>query len=218
MTLPQKKHRLKARCKANKLPIARGFRWQVNRRGKPCIATLKGYQRFVGIPASGWFDQATLDALFPARFRKRIAAIARREIGVHETSANWGPRIQQYLAAAGIAFPTAWCAAFAIWLLHRAGYRGDLPTRPAWVPDWAEWARKSGRAIAWIKARNGDFVAINWPGTDPGPDHIAVVVGNLLLLKRLLTIGGNEGDAVRRGWRPYSYAHTVIRVDRYARR
>jgi hypothetical protein len=218
MTVRRMKYRLYRRCRANRLPIAKGFRWRTNKVGKPCVTTLKTYQKFVGIGPTGEFDRRTMDALFPAQFRHRIAALARQEVGVAETSPNWGPRIKQYLAAAGITFPTAYCAAFCVFLLHKAGYRGDLPKLLGWVPSWAEWARKTGRAIAKVLARKGDFVCINWPGTDATPDHIAVVTGNLGVLKRLTTIGANESDAVREAWRPFSQAHTVIRVDRYRRR
>ncbi len=212
------KYRLYRRMKANKLPLAKGFHWRTNRIGEPCRQTLKAYQKFVGVQQSGEFDRRTLDALFPARFRARIAETARAEVGVHETSANWGGRVKQYLAAAGIEFPTAWCAAFVCFVLHRTGYRRDLPDQPAWVPSWATWAQRTGRAVSKTAARKGDLVCVNWPGTDATPDHIAIVTGNLGPLKRLTTIGGNEGDAVREAWRPYSQAHTVIRIDRFKRR
>lgn len=218
MTARQQKYRLYRRMKANRLPVAKGFNWRPNQCGKPCEATLKTYQKFVGIPQSGEFDRRTMDALFPGQFRARIAALAKQEVGVHETSPNWGTRIKYYLQSVGITFPTAWCAAFVTYILHKAGYRGDLPDKPAWVPAWAEWARKTGRSIPKASARKGDIVCINWPGTDKTPDHIAIVTGNLGVLKRLTTIGGNEGNAVREAWRPYSQAHTVIRVDRYRRR
>lgn len=120
--------------------------------------------------------------------------------------------------SAGITFPTAWCAAFVVFVLHKAGYGGRLPDQPAWVPSWADWARKTHRTVSKVNARKGDLVCLNWPGTDPTPDHIAIVTGNLGALKRVTTVGGNEGDAVRQGWRPYSYLHTVIRVDRFRRR
>lgn len=218
MNYRKNKYRLYRRMRANKLPIAKGFNWRTSRCGNPCVQTLKTYQKFVGIQQTGEFDRRTLDALFPVQFRARIADLAKKEVGVHETTPNWGDRIKNYLAAAGITFPTAWCAAFVTFILHRAGYRRDLPPKPAWVPSWSEWARKTGRTVSKASARKGDLVCINWPGTDPSPDHIAIVTGNLGALKRVTTIGGNEGDAVRQGWRPYSQLHTVIRVDRFAKR
>mgnify|MGYP002681820689 CR=1 FL=1 len=218
MNYQSKKRRLYQRMKANRLPVAPGFKWRTSKCGKPCEQTLKRYQKFVGIPQTGTFNQATMDALFPEQWRKRIADLAKKEVGVHETTPNWGARIKNYLAAAGITFPTAWCAAFVVFILHRAGYRRDLPPQPAWVPSWADWARKTHRTVSKVNARKGDLVCLNWPGTDPTPDHIAIVTGNLGALKRVTTVGGNEGDAVRQGWRPYSYLHTVIRVDRFRRR
>jgi len=218
VTYRQKKHRLYRRMKANKLPIAKGFRWRTNKVGAACVATLKTYQRFVGIDQSGEFDRRTMDALFPAQFRARIAAIAKDEVGVHETSTNWGPRVKEYLAAAGITFPTAWCAAFCVFVAHKAGYRGPWPDKLAWVPSWASWARQTGRSVPAVSARKGDLVCVNWPGTDATPDHIAVVTGNLGALKRLTTVGGNEGNAVREAWRLYYLAHTVIRINRYDKR
>ena len=218
MNYQSKKRRLYQRMKANRLPVAPGFKWRTSKCGKPCEQTLKRYQKFVGIPQTGRFDERTLDALFPGRFRARVAEVAKRELGVHETSPNWGARVKNYLAAAGITFPTAWCAAFVVFVLHKAGYGGRLPDQPAWVPSWAAWARKTGRTVTRAGARKGDLACINWPHTDKTPDHIAIITGNLGALKRVTTIGGNEGDAVRQGWRPYSYLHTVIRVDRYKRR
>ena len=218
MSLRRKKYRLYRRMKANGLRPARGFRWRTNRLGEPARATLRTYQRFVGIPQTGVFDRATMDALFPGRFAARVVELARREVGVVESSPNWGDRVKEYLAAAGIGFPTAWCAAFCVYVLRRAGYRGPWPDKPAWVPSWASWARATGRAVAPAAARRGDLVCINWAGSDPTPDHIAVVTGNLGALKRLTTVGGNEGDAVREGWRPYWQAHTVVRLTQYRRR
>ncbi len=220
MAVRQWKYRLKRRCRANGVKIEQGFNWRTSRVGKPCFRTLKNYQHFVGIEQSGEFDRDTLDALYPPRFRARIAEVAAKELGTHESSTNWGRRIRDYLHAAGITFPTAWCAAFATFVAHKAGYRGPWPSQLAWVPSWAEWARHSGRSIARVKARKGDLVCLNWPGTSSTPDHIAVVTGNLLAAKQLTTIGGNEGEpgAVRRAWRPYTQIHTAIRLRRFARR
>ena len=212
------KYRLLRRCKANHIPIEPGYRWRSARMGKPAVATLQRYQRFVGIPQTGSFGTKTLDALYPGHFRKRIAALAHKELGAHETSANWSLRIRDYLAAVRITFPTAWCAAFVTFIVHKAGYRGDLPSQTAWVPSWAAWARSTGHSIPRVKAGIGDIVCINWTGSDSTPDHIAIVTGNAVLSKRLTTVGGNEGDAVREAWRPYSQAHTVIRLNRFAKR
>lgn len=218
MTVRKKKYRLYRRMKANGLAIPRGFKWKTGRIGKPCEQALRVYQRFVGVPVTGKFDKRTMDALFPSRFRRRIVAVAKQEIGVHESSQNWGERVADYLRAVGIAFPTSWCAAFVVFVIKKAGYAGSLPPKPAWVPSWSEWAARFGLTVGKAQARLGDIVCLNWPGTDSTPDHIAIVTGNLGALKRLTTIGGNEGDAVREGWRPYWHVHTVIRLRQYARR
>ena len=97
MTPQQMKFRLRTRMKANRLPVAPGFKWRTSKCGKPCEQTLKRYQKFVGIEQTGTFNQATMDALFPEQWRKRIADLAKKEVGVHETTPNWGARIKNCL-------------------------------------------------------------------------------------------------------------------------
>lgn len=209
MTIITLKRRMRAKAKKLGIEVPRGFR-VVNRWGKPAQRLAARLQRHYKILPTGrpsWALKWKLMTL-----RERIAYLAAKEVGVMETSPNWSPRIRDYLLAAKIGFPTAWCAAFVTYVVHKAGWRGSLPDKLAWVPSWATWARQRHYDVTPLAARKGDIVCLNWPGTDATPDHIAVVTKNYGYLKQLTTVGGNEGDAVRRAWRPYYQAHTVIRL------
>lgn len=63
-----------------------------------------------------------------------VVDVARGELGVRETSANWSPRIKQYLNAVGINRPAYWCAAFVAWCLDQCGIYHSIS---AWSPTAA---------------------------------------------------------------------------------
>lgn len=212
MKLTTLKWRMRTRARKLGIAVPRGLNIHSSTWGRAAQALAVKLQRHYKLVPSGEPTWALKWKLMP--LNQRIVYLAKREVGTRETSNNWSARIKDYLAAARIGFPTAWCAAFVTFVVLKAGYKGSLPDKLAWVPSWAAWARAKGYTVSPINARRGDLLCVNWPGTSSTPDHIAIVTGNLGLLKRVLTIGGNEGDpgAVRENWRPYSFAHTVIRL------
>jgi uncharacterized protein (TIGR02594 family) len=115
-------------------------------------------------------------------------AIARRELGVHETP---GPgstsRINDYLAVAHAApnDETPWCSAFACWAMQGAGL--EQPHRLA-ARSWLKW----GTAIA--EPRLGCVVVLWRDDPSSAHGHVAFFVredaANVYLL------GGNQANSV----------------------
>jgi len=226
VTTRQKKLRLRNRMRANDLACAKGFNWRSNRVGEPARATLRTYQRFVGIAQSGEFDAATLDALFPARFRRRIAARATAETGVHEWPAgsNWGP-VKKFIGPFIGNVPTAWCALFGAWSAWQAGFPKDGFWRDvAWVDSWGREGRdpanKRVRIVGKLRASRGDFALLDWNGDDD-PDHLAIVTAKVGPLATLATVEGNVGaygGSVEKRVRLTSQVVCFVRLHRFGRR
>lgn len=105
--------------------------------------------------------------------RSRAVDVALKEVGVTESPAgsNWGPRVSQYLRAAGINFPAPWCAAFVTWVLGRIGYVVTTPG-PASVESWVVWGGKHGKIVQ--RPFRGDLVCYDWDG-NRWYDHIGFV-------------------------------------------
>jgi|688.fasta_scaffold76603_5 hypothetical protein len=63
-----------------------------------------------------------------------LPQVLETQIGVSEqpSGSNWGPKVSEYLAAAGISFPAPWCAAFIEWGMQKIGKKGA----GAYVPSW----------------------------------------------------------------------------------
>jgi hypothetical protein len=123
---------------------------------------------------------------------ERMVELARREIGVAETSTNDSPRIADYRSAtAGATTPGPWCAYFVSWLAKRAGSPlGDHGQGFGLVDDVWAWAKSAGRAVpvgAGVKPHAGDLVV--WD------EHIGIVE-KVLPDGRIQTIEGNSGDHV----------------------
>ena len=112
-------------------------------------------------------------------YREQALRIALREVGAKETPAgsNWGARVAQYLAAAGIKSPAPWCAAFVTWCFQRAGMTITTPG-PASVENWEQWAAKAGYIAA--RPLRADLVCYDW-NADNWYDHIGFVVKVLAL-------------------------------------
>ena len=51
-----------------------------------------------------------------------VLEVARGEIGILEAppGSNWGPKVQSFLASAGVGFPAPWCAGFVYWCFEQA--------------------------------------------------------------------------------------------------
>ena len=127
--------------------------------------------------------------------------IAKREVGVKETSPNWGARVKQYLAAAGVYSPAPWCISFLCWCFERAGHPITAPGRAS-VGMFETWAARQGYLVK--RPFKGDIVCYRWDGDD-WPDHAGIVERVLALRWRggafiglVQTIEGNSSDAVRR--------------------
>jgi len=225
-TLRRYKYRLQRRCQANDLTIEDGFRWRVGALGKPAVATLKRYQKFVGVPQSGVFDSDTLDALYPARFRRRIAARALAQTGVHEwpTGSNWGP-VRKFIEPFIGRVPTAWCALFGAWAAWQAGFRkADFWADVAWVDSWEREARREANKhvslLTKLTAGRGDFALLDWEHNDD-PDHLAVVTHKVGPVAQFATVEGNVGDyggSVTKKVRLVTQAHAFVRLNRFAKR
>jgi len=105
--------------------------------------------------------------------RQRALDVAIKEIGVkeHPPNSNWGPKVRQYLAAAGWSTPAPWCAAFVCWCYRQAGRKLTFPNRAS-VGFFLAWAQKNGREVK--RPMKGDLVCYRW-GSDSWPDHIGFV-------------------------------------------
>lgn len=221
-----RKYRLYRRMKANKLPIAKGFRWRTNKVGKPCEATLRTYQKFVGIKQTGEFDRRTLDALFAGQFRARIAAKALSQLGVHEwpSGSNSGP-VMKFIEPFIGHVPTAWCAFLGAWSAVQAGFPKDkLWKDVGWVDSWEREADKaSNRHITRVRklaAGRGDFALMDWE-RNGNPDHLAIVTAKVGPLATFHTVEGNVGaygGSVTKKTRLVTQAHAFVRLHRYGRR
>lgn len=226
MTYRKKKLRLRNRMRANGLDRARGFNWRSNRVGGPARETLRAYQKFVGLAQTGEFDAATMDALFPAKFRRRIAAKAIAETGVHEWPAgsNWGP-VKKFIEPFIGQVPTAWCALFGAWSAWQAGFLKDKFWKDvAWVDSWGREGRDPANQhvsiVGKLKAARGDFALMDWNG-DGDPDHLAIVTSKVGPLATFATIEGNVGDyggSVTKKVRLASQAVCFVRLHRYVKR
>ena len=69
-----------------------------------------------------------------------VLQVASKEVGKQEIpkGSNWGPHVQGYLAAVGIGFPAAWCAAFVYWVFKQAGLIGKIPKTGGVLKMWRD--------------------------------------------------------------------------------
>lgn len=220
MSYRQVKRWLRRYCHAHRIPIKRGFSVRANKWGRPASRMCEEVQAREGLTVTGQPDARTVLAIMP--FRLKMVRIARAELGVKETPAgsNWGERVKQYLAAAGIGFPTAWCMAFVIFVMKKAGWKGDWPTRKAWVPDFDAWAQRRGYERRKATARRGYIVTFNWD-SDPASEHVGFILRNLGLVKQIVALEGNAtspeipGGGVVTKTRWYSSVNHVYRLPDY---
>ena len=105
--------------------------------------------------------------------RTRVVEIALKEVGVkeHPAGSNSGPRVNQYLKAAGLGPGYPWCAAFVTWCLRRVGYDVKVPG-PASVESWVVWAGRVGKIVE--RPFRGDIVCYDWDANN-WYDHIGFV-------------------------------------------
>ena len=106
-------------------------------------------------------------------FREKALRIAETHIGVRESppGSNSGPRVNEYLAAAGLGPGYPWCMAFLVYCFEKAGMKLDYPNRAS-VGFFEAWARKQGHIV--FTPRRGDIVCYRFDG-DNWPDHVGIV-------------------------------------------
>lgn len=97
---------------------------------------------------------------------------------------NHGPWVKRFLASVGLDEGPPWCAAFVTFCVKSAGGSG-LPSHPASVRGWLDWAKAKGRTT--FDPERGDL--FYWLDGDHG--HIGFFVrteGG-----RMVTLEGNTG-------------------------
>lgn len=114
----------------------------------------------------------------------KVVDVACSQLGVEEEphGSNRGPEVDQYLAAVGINFAAAWCAAFVVWCHQQAGV--NIP-------------KTGGVLDLWNKAENnrvstpepGDVVIFDYGG---GKGHTGIVES--VNGHSITTIEGNTND------------------------
>jgi hypothetical protein len=166
---------------AQTLKAVKAYRWElgmpvkfhghliVNSRtvGKDLFNILQGKHK----RPIGWVVRAgkRLKAITQANSTsRRIAAIARSQIGNSETwGDNWGPKVSVYQSVTG-QYHAAWCVSFAQWVMVQAGV-GTFADRSAGVFYVVGWAHNRGYLNA--RAKVGALVAFT-----NGQGHMGVVV------------------------------------------
>ena len=130
------------------------------------------------------------------------------ELGVKEDplGSNWGPRVRQYLAAAGLGYPAPWCMSFICFCYKQAGHPLEYPT--ASVGLFLGWASKHGDVV--VRPFRGDLVCYRWDA-DNWPDHVGIVERVLAVRWKgkvfagwVKTVEGNANDRVKRCYRWHS--------------
>lgn len=123
-------------------------------------------------------------------FREKALLVAIGELGVkeHPPNTNTGPRVNQYLASAGLGPGFPWCMAFVNWCYRQAGLDIKHPNEAS-VGFFEDWARQKGYLVS--APKRGDiacyrFDSDNWPDhvgivEEVGPGRITAVEGNTAL-------------------------------------
>jgi len=197
---------------SRKIVVPRGFRVSTPRVGRSAQLLLGLMQDAAGLKVTRTFDVRTLWEITP--FVERQIVLAMRELGVseHPPGSNKGTRVTYYQHSTG-AIALAWCGSFQYWLLKLARWPGNIP----YAADVTAWLKAADdpanhrvtRVKGALRARRGDR-AIDNP--DQGGTHIWLVVRNYGVVKGIIGVGGNEGNAVVRSLRPFWRAGAYVRV------
>jgi len=121
-----------------------------------------------------------------------------REVGGN----NRGPRVEQYLANAGIHQAAPWCAAFVQWCSDRAAEALgttnplDAVKFEAYVQSYWEWASANGRIVPISAARAGSLILFNFGGERW--DHIGLIARPANNDGIVWSVEGNTGDVDQR--------------------
>jgi len=151
---------------------------------------------------------------------ERLAKTAESQVGVRETKANGGAKIEEYQRATWLPVgPWPWCAAFVCWCVERSlggeQYTFQRPeTAGAW--DFEKWCLSVDDSVKLKKPhkndiRKGDIVVFTF-------SHIGIAVSDIDADGFVHTVEGNtnsdgarEGDGVYRKKRHASKIRSVIR-------
>lgn len=106
-------------------------------------------------------------------FREAALRAAVSDIGVteHPPNSNWGPRVSQYLVAAGIHTPAPWCMAAVHFWFKEAGLDLKYPNEAS-VGFFQQWANQHGYVVH--APERGDVVCYQFDA-DNWPDHVGIV-------------------------------------------
>jgi hypothetical protein len=145
-----------------------------------------------------------------------IKAFELSQLGVHEVpdGSNRGPRISYasggvgpYQGSTG-AYNAAWCASFGNYALKRVTGHGFGSSNDAYVPTIVQYAE--GRGWVQAKPRIGSFVVfLTASGRLASAYHIGYVI-KLVGASGVMTIEGNEGNAVREVYRTFASNRMVF--------
>jgi len=142
--------------------------------------------------------------------RERALLLAAQEADrykVREIGRNDGPRVREYLRAAGVTVPANWCASFVTWCCLQAGYgRHDIVYGGASVCNWLQWAKRVSRTVPPSLVQRGELFL--WCDEKRWRGHIGFVVAAYRVGPTwwIRTIegnaspqnGGRDGDGVYR--------------------
>lgn len=130
-----------------------------------------------------------------------IIQIAKSQVGVVETRANWGRDVSAYLKSVGIKDPAPWCAAFTYWVYMMYSCEFDYERlKLGFVPNWSRgemaqyvvWdKRNTDVKIQEFEFRPGDLCTIYFQNLKRDA-HIFIVIEKKN--GQLITIEGNTND------------------------
>lgn len=118
--------------------------------------------------------------------------IAEKEIGFHEIGNNRG--IQRFVDGSHCGQEgEPWCAIFANWALETAGFRGTRSASSQSFRHDQNFIKLGGPSLGAIAVYWRDYI-------NSGIGHVGFYVGETE--DHVLTLGGNESDAVRKQFEP----------------
>ena len=143
--------------------------------------------------------------------------IAQTQHGVREVGTNAGPKVDEYLAAAGVPSGNPWCASFITWAMEKAGRKmpgGGWAAVQTWVRH-AEQGNHGLKIVSAEEARPGDIVAYDWGGqNDFGADGHIGFLESTVKNGKFTALEGNNNDRVDRLERSMGSANVkFIRIE-----
>lgn len=181
-------------------------------------AATRQFQDRHGLMVNGVVNSATREAAAKTCAIPTIVAIAESQLGVKETSKNYGPKIAKFWEATtypeGMKNREPWCAAFVSWCVREAGraegWLNKAETnrpRSAAVRDWIPAANKLG----WKVFGPGDPISFPAPG-----DIVVFTFGHIGIVtdREAYSVRTIEGNTNEHGEREGKF---VMRRDRSIR-